>query len=105
MIDLVGWLGSVLVAASLLQKRMIRLRVLNLIACLICIGYNWYIRVWPMVGMNVLVGSINVYYLAVIFRQGRHHRHRQEDESRNGNTVASPRGDSGSRVQRGSSGP
>ncbi|WP_156380305.1 hypothetical protein [Arthrobacter sp. Soil762] len=95
MIDIIGWLGSVLVAASLLQKRMIRLRIINLIACLICIGYNWYIQVWPMVGMNVLVGSINAYYLAVMFRHGRRNRSRQGAEAHDGNNAASPRSDSG----------
>ena len=68
MIDIIGWIGSALVAMSLLQKKMLNLRIINLAACVICVGYNWYIAVWPMVGMNAIVGAINVYFLAKMLR-------------------------------------
>ena len=57
-LDVLGWGGSALLVYSLLQASVLRLRVLNAIACLILIVFNWALAVWPMVGMNtVLVPS------------------------------------------------
>ncbi|HEX7744855.1 MAG TPA: hypothetical protein VF462_06300 [Micromonosporaceae bacterium] len=62
-LQLVGWAGSALLVWSLLQTRVLRLRVLNLVGCLVLIGYNGAIRVWPMVGLNAVLVVINLYYL------------------------------------------
>jgi hypothetical protein len=62
-LELVGWAGSALLVWSLLQTRILRLRALNLLGCLILIGYNAAVRVWPMVGLNVVLAVINVWYL------------------------------------------
>ncbi|TDC28795.1 hypothetical protein E1211_27255 [Micromonospora sp. 15K316] len=62
-LELFGWVGSVVLVWSLLQTRILRLRGLNLIGCLILIGYNAALRVWPMVGLNVVLAVINVWYL------------------------------------------
>jgi hypothetical protein len=63
-LDILGWAGSGLLVWSLLQARILRLRALNLAGCLILIGFNAAIRVWPMVGLNVVLAGINVWYLA-----------------------------------------
>lgn len=62
-LDAVGWLGSALLVWSLLQSRLLRLRALNLVGCLVLIGYNTVLHVWPMVGLNVVLAVINVWYL------------------------------------------
>ena len=62
-LELVGWAGSALLVWSLLQTRILRLRALNLVGCLILIGYNAAVQVWPMVGLNVVLTVINVWYL------------------------------------------
>ncbi|MEU8299557.1 hypothetical protein AB0C04_20040 [Micromonospora sp. NPDC048909] len=62
-LELVGWVGSVVLVWSLLQTRILRLRALNLIGCLILIGYNGAVQVWPMVGLNIVLAVINVWYL------------------------------------------
>ncbi|PZG00361.1 hypothetical protein [Micromonospora deserti] len=62
-LEFVGWSGSALLVWSLLQTRILRLRGLNLLGCLILIGYNAAIQVWPMVGLNVVLAVINVWYL------------------------------------------
>lgn len=62
-LDLVGWVGSGLLVWSLLQARLLRLRAINLVGCLVLIGYNGALRVWPMVGLNVALALINMYYL------------------------------------------
>jgi hypothetical protein len=67
-IDLVGWGGSVLLVWSLLQTRILRLRVWNLIGCLVLIVFNAWIHVWPMVGLNVVLALINIWYLLSLSR-------------------------------------
>lgn len=62
-LDVVGWVGSALLVWSLLQARVLRLRAINLVGCLVLIGYNGALRVWPMVGLNVVLTLINMYYL------------------------------------------
>jgi hypothetical protein len=61
--DVVGWAGSGLLVWSLLQARILRLRALNLVGCLVLIGYNTAVGVWPMVGLNVVLAVINLWYL------------------------------------------
>ncbi len=63
-LDVVGWAGSALLVWSLLQTRLLRLRALNLVGCLVLIGFNAALRVWPMVGLNVVLAGINLWYLA-----------------------------------------
>jgi hypothetical protein len=62
-LDVIGWAGSALLVWSLLQTRVLRLRALNLLGCLVLIGYNAAIAVWPMVGLNVVLAAINLWYL------------------------------------------
>jgi hypothetical protein len=62
-LELVGWTGSALLVWSLLQARVLRLRAINLVGCLVLIGYNGALRVWPMVGLNVTLALINIWYL------------------------------------------
>ncbi|MBB5867063.1 hypothetical protein F4553_000442 [Allocatelliglobosispora scoriae] len=62
-LDAIGWAGSALLIWSLLQTRILRLRVLNLIGCLVLLGFNWALGVWPMVGLNVVLAGINAYFL------------------------------------------
>ncbi|BCJ50666.1 hypothetical protein Asp14428_21410 [Actinoplanes sp. NBRC 14428] len=62
-LDVIGWIGSALLVWSLLQSRLLRLRALNLVGCLVLIGFNAALGVWPMVGLNVVLAVINVWYL------------------------------------------
>jgi hypothetical protein len=62
-LDVIGWAGSALLVWSLLQTRLLRLRALNLLGCLVLIGFNAAVGVWPMVGLNVVLAVINVWYL------------------------------------------
>ncbi|MEU8662162.1 hypothetical protein [Actinoplanes philippinensis] len=63
LLDVIGWVGSALLVWSLLQSRLLRLRALNLVGCLVLIGFNAAVGVWPMVGLNVVLAVINVWYL------------------------------------------
>lgn len=68
-IDAVGWAGSALLVISLLQARLLRLRILNTIACVVLIFFNAVIEVWPMVAMNVALAAINLYFIAKLLRE------------------------------------
>lgn len=63
-LDLLGWGGSALLVYSLLQTSVLRLRVLNLVACVVLVVFNWLLDVWPMVGMNIVLVGINAWFIA-----------------------------------------
>jgi hypothetical protein len=67
-LDLIGWAGSALLVWSLLQSRILRLRALNLVGSLVLVFFNGVLHVWPMVGLNVVLAGINVYYLVKLTR-------------------------------------
>jgi hypothetical protein len=67
-IEIFGWLGSGAVVFSLLQSKMVRLRIINLVACLMVVGYSVMIGAWPMVAMNAAIALINAFYLVQIYR-------------------------------------
>lgn len=67
-LDLIGWVGSAILVWSLLQTRILRLRALNLVGCLVLIFFNGVLRVWPMVGLNIVLAVINLYYLRKLIR-------------------------------------
>ena len=62
-LDILGWGGSALLVYSLLQSRVLRFRVLNLVACVLLVFFNALIAVWPMVGMNLVLTAINVWFI------------------------------------------
>jgi hypothetical protein len=68
-VDALGWFGSALLVYSLLQARILRLRVLNTVACVILVVFNALIGVWPMVAMNVVLAGINLYFIVTMLRE------------------------------------
>ncbi|NHA69213.1 YgjV family protein [Phycicoccus flavus] len=68
-VDALGWFGSALLVFSLLQARILRLRVLNTVACVILTVFNTLLGVWPMVAMNVVLAGINLWFIARMLRE------------------------------------
>ena len=68
---MLGWAGSALLIVSLLQTRVLRLRVLNTVAAVALVLFNALIEVWPMVAMNLAIIAINTYQI-VRLRSARH---------------------------------
>jgi hypothetical protein len=62
-LDVLGWGGSALLVYSLMQARVLRFRVLNLIACVVLVVFNAILEIWPMVAMNVVLSGINLYFI------------------------------------------
>jgi hypothetical protein len=62
-LDALGWAGSALLIYSLMQARVLRFRVLNTVGCVVLIVFNALVGVWPMVGMNVVLAGINLWFI------------------------------------------
>ena len=68
-LDVLGWGGSALLVYSLLQASVLRLRVLNAVACVILIVFNAVLSVWPMVAMNTVLVAINAWFIVRMVRE------------------------------------
>lgn len=64
-----GWGGSALLVISLLQTRVLRFRVLNLVACVILLAFNAILGIWPMVAMNAVLSAINLWFIVALLRE------------------------------------
>ena len=70
MIELVGYLGSVLVVVSMLMTSVVRLRVINSVGAGIFTVYALIIQSYPTALMNFCLVVINIYNLIRISRSG-----------------------------------
>ncbi|MGB2935516.1 MAG: hypothetical protein WBB91_09605, partial [Nostocoides sp.] len=70
-LDILGWAGSALLIVSVMQTRILRLRLLNLAATLALLVFNWGISVWSMVAMNFALAVLNIYYIIKLRREHR----------------------------------
>ena len=68
-LDALGWAGSALLIYSLLQARVLRFRVLNLVASSCSIVFNALLGIWPMVAMNAVLAGINVWFIRKLMRE------------------------------------
>ena len=62
-LDVLGWAGSALLIYSLMQARVLRFRLLNLVACVILVIFNAVLGIWPMVAMNIVLSGINLWFI------------------------------------------
>lgn len=62
-LDVLGWVGSALLIYSLMQARVLRFRLLNLVACVVLVIFNAVLGIWPMVAMNVVLSGINLWFI------------------------------------------
>ncbi|MBB1322884.1 MULTISPECIES: YgjV family protein [Shewanella] len=67
-IEILGYVASVMVAISLMMKDIILLRWLNFTGCAFFVAYGYAIEAWPVAGMNAFVACINIYHLVKIYR-------------------------------------
>jgi hypothetical protein len=63
-----GWVGSALLLWSLLQARVLRFRLVNLVACVVLVVFNAILGIWSMVAMNVALSGINVWFIRKLLR-------------------------------------
>lgn len=63
MIDIIGYIGTILVLISFAMKDIKKLRIINIIACIIFVYYSYLINAMPNIILNILVIILNLYYL------------------------------------------
>ena len=68
-LDVLGWAGSALLIFSLMQARVLRFRLLNLVACMVLVVFNGLLGIWPMVAMNLALCGINVWFIGKLLSQ------------------------------------
>ncbi|WP_394130193.1 uroporphyrinogen decarboxylase [Shewanella maritima] len=68
MVEVLGYMASVMVAISLMMKDIIWLRWINFVGCSLFVIYGVQIEAWPVAGMNAFVACINIYHLTKIYR-------------------------------------
>ena len=61
--EIIGYIASAITVISFLMKNVIKLRIVNLTACLLFVLYGVMINSWPVVIVNSVVAIINVYYI------------------------------------------
>ncbi|MDO5411258.1 MAG: YgjV family protein [Lachnospiraceae bacterium] len=73
MIEMIGYIGSVLVLISFLMSSVVKLRVINAVGGTIFSIYALIIQSYPTAIMNICLVAINIYYLARLKRNDRHY--------------------------------
>ena len=68
-VELIGYLGSILVAVSLMMRSLLRLRIINLIGALVFTLYGVLLGAYPVAFLNGLIVCIDLYYLLQMWRQ------------------------------------
>ncbi len=68
-LEVIGWAGSLLVVASLMQARVLRFRWINLVGAVLATGYNAAIGVWQFAFMNLAITVIDIYWLTRLYRE------------------------------------
>ncbi|WP_062077280.1 hypothetical protein [Demequina globuliformis] len=68
-LEIIGWTGSLLIVASLMQARVLKFRWMNFAGALIATIYNGIIEVWPFAFMNLAITIIDIYWLRRLYRE------------------------------------
>ncbi len=66
--ELLGYLASLFVAISLMMRSLTRLRVINLVGCLLFVVYGLIIGAYPVAVMNTFILLVNLYHLQHSFK-------------------------------------
>jgi hypothetical protein len=67
-VELIGYIASILVAVSLTMKSILKLRIINLAGAAVFTVYGLAIRAYPVAAVNLFIMIINLYYLSEIYR-------------------------------------
>lgn len=66
-ITIFGYIGSVLVAVSLMMSSIVKLRIINLMGAMVFSTYGFLIGAYPVGFLNGFIAVVDIYYLAQIF--------------------------------------
>ena len=63
LLDIFGWISSILVVVSLMVARVLRFRVLNFVGAAMATVVNAMLGIWPFAVMNGVIAVIDVYWI------------------------------------------
>lgn len=69
--EIIGWGGSALVVLAMMQRSILRLRMLAFGGGLVLVIYNVVISVWPMAALNAALCTIHVVAMIGLAREAR----------------------------------
>ena len=69
LVEVIGYVGSALVILSLMQKSILRLRTIGLVASSTFLIYSIAIEAYPIAVVNVVAAGIHLYYLRLLVRK------------------------------------
>jgi hypothetical protein len=65
--EIIGYIGSVLVAVSLMMSSIVKLRLINLVGALVFSTYGFTIGALPVGFLNGFIALVDIYYIIEIF--------------------------------------
>lgn len=68
-LEIIGWVGSILVVWSLTQARVLRFRWMNFAGSVVATAYNAIVGIWPFAAMNGVIAVIDAYWLVRLYRE------------------------------------
>ena len=71
MIQSLGWAGSALIVGSLMLRRPVPFRIVNLASAVVLLVFDYAIGVWSMVVLNIAILLVNLWQLRDAVRRGR----------------------------------
>jgi len=67
-IEIIGYIASVMIAVSLMMKGIVKLRIINLIGSAVFTIYGFIINAYPVAFVNGVICFVNIYYLYDMFK-------------------------------------
>ncbi|MCK9330669.1 MAG: hypothetical protein PHY08_11710 [Candidatus Cloacimonetes bacterium] len=73
-IELFGYLASIIVAVSIMLKSFIRLRKINMIGSFLLVIYSIIIKAYPVAVLNLFICIVNFYFILQYYKQKEYFR-------------------------------
>ncbi len=69
LLEILGYVGSVVVAVSLMMKNILNLRWWNLIGAALFSLYGFLVHAYPVFAVNFFIAIVDIYYLIVLYKK------------------------------------
>jgi hypothetical protein len=66
--EIVGYIASIVIAISVTNTNVLRLRLFNLAGAALFVIYGFLIKAWPVAGLNLYIVGVNCFFLYRIFK-------------------------------------
>jgi GNAT superfamily N-acetyltransferase len=66
--EIVGYIASIIIAISVTNTNVLRLRLFNLAGAACFVAYGFLIKAWPVTGLNLYIVGVNCFFLFKMFR-------------------------------------